>query len=161
LPKAIQLALDKNFQIQVELFTPIIAHEQLRFQSGKFDPAFSLGYTRSEDTIRKLSSADPLLPHSLVTQTDNASVGLTGLTPWGLSYTVGGVTRNERATPRGFDSDFTTQAAVSITQPLLRGFGPSANLAQIRIARENVRISDWVLRQRVIDVVTQIYAIYN
>jgi outer membrane protein len=55
-----------------------------------------------------------------------------------------------------------TNAALSltVTQPLLRGFGISVNRRFIRIANNDVRMSDLVFRQQVIDTVAGIIRLY-
>lgn len=56
---------------------------------------------------------------------------------------------------------YTTGAFVlTVTQPLLRGFGMAVNRRFIRIADNNVRISDLVFRQQVIDTVAGVIRLY-
>jgi outer membrane protein TolC len=50
---------------------------------------------------------------------------------------------------------------LSLRQPLLRGFGPAANMAQVRIARNNVLFSEWQLRARITDIITTTNFVYN
>lgn len=49
---------------------------------------------------------------------------------------------------------------VTLTQPLLRGFGSAVNQRFIRIARNNQKIADLVFRQQVIDTVAGITRLY-
>lgn len=141
LATAVRMALKKNFQIQVQSFSPQIAREELRSASGKFDPVFEVNYTRGEDTVR------------LVRQSNSAGTGLRGLAPWGLTWDIGYNTWD--------NVDFNPKWQAGLVQPLLRNFGPSANLAHIRIARRNEAISQWQVRQSVMDVITQIDYAYN
>ena len=60
----------------------------------------------------------------------------------------------------GYDR-YSSGAQLSLTQPILRGFGSDVNLASLRIARNNRKISEWELKQGVIDVVTETVFIYN
>jgi len=50
--------------------------------------------------------------------------------------------------------------SISITQPLLRGFGPQVNRRFVRIARNNQRVSDLVFRQQVIGTVAGVIRLY-
>ena len=49
---------------------------------------------------------------------------------------------------------------ITFTQPLLRGFGPSVNKRYIRIAKNNLRVADYVFRQQVIATVSGVVRLY-
>ena len=61
----------------------------------------------------------------------------------------------------GSDALQQSDATFNLRQPLLRDFGTDSNLAQLRIARNNALVSEWQLRQRVIDTITETIAVYN
>jgi outer membrane protein len=50
---------------------------------------------------------------------------------------------------------------LQLTQPLLRGFGFATNSRFIRVAKNNVRVSDLVFKQQVIQTVTSIINLYS
>ena len=158
LEEAIRLALLHNQRIKVSEFSPQIARANVLAAYGRFDPAltFNRSYGESE-------TPGAVVPPSLrpVTKTDNYSLTLDGLMPWGLSYSVGTTAVNERGTFNAFTDTYETFGGVTVTQPLLRGFGFGANLADLRIAKANRGISDWQLRQTVIDTVTNVIFTYN
>ena len=164
LQSAIRRALEKNFQIRSEKFTPEIARAKQLSASGKFDPTLEVSVTQDQNIqeIRTLNNelltptaeeggADP----DLFAATSGLVVdsSISGLTPWGLTYDIGAsITRNtdDRISNEKYDSF----AGVNVTQPLLKNFGTAANLAALRIARADRSISEWTLRDRVIQVVT-------
>ena len=76
--------------------------------------------------------------------------------PWGLNYSVGGSAENQRGTFNRFTNEYATFGGVNFTQPLLRGFGFGANLANVRVARANRSISEWQYRQTLLDTVTNV-----
>ncbi|HEX8312585.1 MAG TPA: TolC family protein [Chthoniobacteraceae bacterium] len=158
LESAIRMALAKNFSIQVERFGPQIAREQITSELGRFDPTFDISATRNENTRR-----DPLLGEAsrTISRNDELSTGFSGLTPWGLSYDAGLGSRNNTGSFSRFDDQFSSTGSLSLRQPLLRGFGTDVNLAQVRIARTNALVSEWQLRQRIIDIVTQTNFVFN
>ncbi|MEQ1860489.1 MAG: TolC family protein [Chthoniobacteraceae bacterium] len=181
LHKAIEMALARNFSIEVESFSPQIATERVTEEGGRFDPVFDITATRGEDTLRDVFrprarfgetpansaeiAADTFsgLSHFLasgVTQSSRVSTGLGGTTPWGLEYDLRLGVRNIDSLD-GLSERWTGEASFSVNQPLLRGAGPSANLAQLRIARNNLLVSEWRLRQQVIDVIDDTVAAYN
>ncbi|HUR57521.1 MAG TPA: TolC family protein [Opitutaceae bacterium] len=157
LDDAIRFALQKNQSLKVSAFTPQIARANVMTELGNFDPALTFRRTYSE-------SEQPISTGPLVTQVakhDDYSLSLGGVTPWGLSYSLGGTAQNQRDTANRFTDNYVTFGGISITQPLLRGFGFGANLAGLRIAKADRRISDWLYRQSVIDTVTSVILVYN
>ncbi len=158
LDEAIQLALENNQNVKVSAYTPQIGRAGVLAAYGSFDPA--LTYTRSEGETEEPGSfvAPQTRP---LTRSDNSSLTLDGLTPWGLSYSIGASEQNQRGTFNGFTDSYNTFAGISITQPLLRGFGFGANLAGLRVARANRGISEWQHRQTVIDTVTNVIYVFN
>lgn len=160
--RAIALALAKNFQIEAANYLPDIARQRQRAASGDFDPGIEANYNRAEDANRALANQiDATRPLSLVTQRTGGNIGLGGLLPFGTTYNLGLGYDTIRRTDQGFGSTFTAGPEASVTQPLLRGFGFDANLAGVRIARTNRVISQWQLRQTVIDVVTSVIFFYH
>lgn len=164
LQQAIDMALAKNFEIRAERFTPKIARAKQLSASGKFDPTVEISLTHDENNqeLRTLNSeldtptigaaGDTPLLFARTSGTE-ADASITGLTPWGLTYDLGSsVTRN--ASNQLTNDRYNSFLGINITQPLLKNFGTDVNLAQLRIARANRAISEWTLRERVIQVVT-------
>jgi len=83
--------------------------------------------------------------------------------PWGLQYSIGGTSQNQRGPYNAFTNNFLTDGGLSITQPLLRGFGfsgSSANLS-LRLAKAARTMSDWQYGQTVIDTITNVVVAYS
>jgi outer membrane protein TolC len=161
LETAIQAALAKNFAIQVQKFEPKIAKEGVTEQLGHFDPVFSLSAERAENAFPNVFQNGIHLSNRALTRTDLLSADLAGATSIGLSYDLGIGTNNNLGIFNDFTNFYTTSASLSLKQPLLRGFGTAANLAQVRIARNNVMVSEWALRKEVIDTITTTNFVYN
>ena len=85
-------------------------------------------------------------------QNDRLNGGLQGRMPWGTRYGFQVEANRLRNTYSGdlrtVFPEYQTTATVTVIQPLLRNFGPAANLADLRIARLNKRaqILPWKLR---------------
>lgn len=167
---AIERALAKNFDLQVEAYNPQIARARTTSEEGTFDPTVGLSMTYDENR-RDLRALNPTFDDGAPDNpgddrfASNSGVEtqatISGVTPWGLNYSAGpSITRNTSSTASAGES-YDTFVGGSITQPLLRGFGTDVNLAQVRIARTDQTISAWTLRQRVIDVVTDVIRVYN
>lgn len=161
LETAVHMALEKNFSIQVEQFGPEIAREGVTSELGRFDPAIEIGASRDENSSRAgfVDGRRSLL--NSVTTVDSLSAGLTGFTPLGTTYDFGLNTVRRSGSFNTFGDTYTSTLGLGLRQPLLRGFGTDVNLAQVRIARNNVIVSEWQLRLRIIDIVTQLVYVYN
>jgi outer membrane protein len=157
LDDAVRLALQRNQALRVSAFTPQIARANVLAEYGRFDPAinFRRSYAEGETPI----TVTPLV--TSLTQTDNYALGLGGLTPWGLAYSLEATAENQRGTFNRFTDNYVTFGGIAITQPLLRGFGFGANLASLRIAKADRGVADWQHRQTIIDTVTSVVLAYN
>lgn len=154
LDDAIRLALERNKSIKVEAFGRPIARANYLAALGHFDPSvnFQRSYAEGEGPAAGLTQ---------VAKTDNYALSLDGLTPWGLTYSLGGTAVNSRTGIATFTDSYSTFGGLSVTQPLLRGFGFGANLAGLRIARADRAISEWDYRQTVINTTTSVIIAYN
>ena len=158
---AIQAALAKNFSIEVQRYEPRIAKEAVTSALGHFDPVFDLSVKRNETSQRTVFDTGVRLPIRSVNRLDNFSAGLTGATSIGLTYDLGLGTRDSLGIFNQFTDNLATTASLTLTQPLLRGAGTAVNLAQVRIARNNVLVSEWALKNRIIDIITTTTFEYN
>ncbi len=167
LPLAIQFALAKNFSIEGERLNPQIAKQRERQAYGKFDPNFDVSLVRAEDTLRSQFRRDGETNKgghfsiNDITQSGKWSAGISGVTPLGTAYDVGAGSLNRSGTFNRFENDLTSDVTLSVSQPLLRGAGKTVQLAGIRIARNNVTISEWSLREQTISVITGVINVYN
>ena len=166
LEKAVTMALKKNFSIEVERYEPKVARQRERSARGKFDPAFGLSYLRGEDVVsdqflRDSNGAGGHFDAKIIDQSAAWRTGVTGVTIWGLGYDVGLITGSHSGTANRFAEDFTSEISFGLRQPLLRGAGKTANLAEVRVARNNVTISEWAVKEQVMTVITQVIEVYN
>ncbi len=164
--KAIRMALQKNFSIIAQKFDPKVSRERVVASEGKFDPAFSLSYSTGEDVVadsfrRNADNGGGHFSVHSITQTDTWSTGVSGVTVWGLGYDVSLNSTAQGGTSNRFANDWSSDATFSLRQPLLRGAGTDANLADVRVARNNVTISEWGVRNQVMNVITQVINVYN
>lgn len=157
LDDAVKLALEKNPKIKVDSFGRSIARADLLTALGHFDPA--LTFRRSYSEYSSLASSNVIVADLI--KTDDYAVAFEGTTPWGLNYSLGGTANNQRYPQNGFTNSFATFGGISITQPLLKGFGFGANMLGVRIAKADRGIADWNFRQTAIDIVTNVIIAYS
>ena len=164
LDDAVKLALDNNRSIKVDTYSRAIARANLLAAYGGFDPSVNFSRTHSESYSLSLQSVNnTIIPFSTQIWNDYYSLSLNGTTPWGAIWSLGGTSTNQRGSYNGFTNNFLTTGGVTVTQPLLRGFGFAGTGATlgVRLAKANRAISDWAFRQTVIDTVTQVVVAYS
>ena len=162
LDEAIRLALAHNSNIKVQSFSRDIARANVLTAYGQFDPSLNFQRSYSQSDNPALAAPDTgLRSPATFTQTDNYSLSLNGLLPWGLGYSLGGSAINQRGNYNAFRNNYDTFGGISITQPLLRGFGLGANLSGIRLAKADRNIADWTFRQLAINTVANVIVAYD
>ena len=162
LDSAISMALAKNYTIQVSQFAPQIAQQEITRAKGFFDPEIQIGANRDYRSTSSVLSNGVRSELSDLSRTDvPLDASLAGNTVLGSQYRLGWTTTRLTGNGARALGPITSGPEIALTQPLLRGFGPTATLYGTRIARTDVQISEWVFRQQVIDVVTQLVYVYN
>lgn len=162
LETALEKALARNFSIQVDRFQPKIAAEGVRRELGHFDPLWDIRAERLDvsNRIVRLNGLRVPVTNGGVSRLDNVSSGISGVTALGSEYELRfGSLGQTGSTILG--DEYNATGLLRLTQPLLRDAGPDVNLAQVRIARSNVKVSEWQLRKRIIDVMTETNFVYN
>ena len=170
-PESVQLALQKNFAIAGASYDPLVSRAKLCSSEGKFDPVLTLAYTRNEneedltglDITSGPQPADGLIQPGLFTRNirDFADANIGGLTPWGLTYELGVTVENSQTSRNDYEDRYASFGGLTVTQPLLRGFGTDVNLASVRLARADLGISRWAYARQVIETVTRVAEVYN
>jgi outer membrane protein TolC len=160
LSKAIEMALSKNFSLEVDRFDPQIASQRVTQELGHFDPVLGLSASHSEVAFRDQFVGNQRIDLNEVNRTDQIALGVTGASSWGLNYNLGVGSNNQPGT-NTIENSLTSSLNLGVTQPLLRNFGTDANLANLRIARNNAIVSEWGLKQGIIDVITKTVETYN
>lgn len=162
LDDAIRRALEKNYTIRITGLSAAASAADVTTALGKFDPILSATYTRREtENPQLINLGTGVRPPSTISESEDYDVNVSGLMPWGLTYTLGASTTNSRGTFNLFADEYSTFAGVSGRQPLLRDFGFGPTLASVRIAQTNRAISEWQFRQSVIDTITRVIFAYN
>ena len=161
LSQLIELSLAKNFTIRVERFNPEIAETEIMRERSVFDPVFETSIITSKSENPQVDDPFSDAPDAFTIEEDQFSLGLNGLLPTGLSYSVGMDTVNERGTFNDFEDAYDASASVSLVQPILRDFGSKTNRARIRIAKNNYELTNWEFRLVVMSRITETIFAYN
>jgi outer membrane protein TolC len=122
---------------------------------------------RAAQGLPPLSTSDSTVGISEVIfdqQNDRFSSQIQGRTPWGMRYGFGVEANRLRNTYssdlRTVFPEYQTSVTLTVIQPLLKNFGPAANLAEVRISRiaKSQQILTW--KQRVSTSIQAVMAAY-
>lgn len=155
--EAILIAMENNRSLSVERYNPTISNTFEEQETAVFDPVLrgATGYSKEEATT--LSRATGRI---FGTTIEGGNLNLSGSqffatgtdviieagTNWDSSGIIGDL--------------YETRAGLSVTQALLRGRGSDVNLATLRQAGLNTKISDYELRGFVETLVAQVEQTY-
>lgn len=137
------------------------AQERLTRALEEFNAGQGGGGTTDEPEVTDFTKVDPFVFES---DTFRLSNDLQGRLPIGTLYRFGldVIRRDPRI--RDFDRQFvpeaSSQATVTVQQPLLRDFGFGANMAEIRISRRNRQIASLTWQLSVTNAVQTVMANY-
>lgn len=149
-PKAVTLhelliaALNTNLELRAKRIDPEIQQFRMRAALGAFEPnlvgAYSWSSSERPKTSQENSSLssifggknDPILREDTV----RAQTGISGRLPTGTTYELLTGVDRLRTSFNSFTSEYVASSTLTITQPLLRDFGLSANLAEVRLQRQ-------------------------
>ena len=141
--QAVMLALGNNRDLRVRNLDPVIAGTFERIERGRFDPELfaDLEYSeeRSQETARSTGTEFSVegSDHSIV-------AGLRQELPTGTA--IEAAVSQERSISNRAPEQQTARLGLSVTQSLLRGFGPAVNLAEVRQAELDTASSRYELR---------------
>jgi outer membrane protein len=162
--------LERNFALRVQAQDVGVARDSVDRARGEFDPKlfFSSNY---EDNTRKLNAIDyssfglsTADPTETFFNEENVrtAAGLSGKLPTGTQYevslTMNRLDNDVNRAGRFFSPEFESFAGLTVTQPLLKDFWLKANMAETRMARLEVRISE---RAREVEVVNKLIELAN
>ncbi|MCC5830259.1 MAG: TolC family protein [Phycisphaeraceae bacterium] len=163
LQQAIALAVENNIDLQAARRIPAIRRAQVTRAESIFDAAFFTNYNMSLlDTPRPESALFPGFGGPIQTDVHQLETGLRKGLPTGGQVQLSTQFQSTRTRPAtdALETFWDTNIALSIRQPLLRGFGTDINTAGITLARSAQRQSIEELRATTIDLVSNVEAAY-
>lgn len=143
LERTVMLALARNPDLRVAELNPAIAGAFELVERGVFDPevfaSASLGTEQSVETARATGEQFPVRA-----DTRDVEVGIRQDLPSGTTVELG-ATQGRDASNRAPTQE-NARIGLTVTQSLLRGFGPAANLARVRQAELETEASKYELK---------------
>lgn len=172
LEKAIEMALANNLDVRWNRVDIKISTDQIRYAWGVFDPSFNISalhdYSLITQNAQQFASTSEVSGSSRLYMENNNhyQASFSGKIPLGTQYNLGFRsdrllnTLNRDPLFSVFYPEYDSFAGLTITQPLLRDFGPDANLAEVRIARKNKEISRLTWESKIITAVQTVLVTY-
>ena len=141
--QAVFAALQGNSELRVHQYKPVITGAFEQIERGAFDPELFAELGHAEERAKEVSRSSG--SQYDVQDTDRtASVGLRQRLPSGTDLEVSA--SQERATSNRTPDLQDARLGLSVTQALLRGFGPVVNLVGVRQAELETQASLYELR---------------
>lgn len=166
--EAVVRALDANIEVSIERLRPQIAEQRRRQAVGALDPRIDFS-AMSESLERPQNTRDFFATGRAVEVLNEDNLRfegtLGGLLPTGTRYNVTiksyslKNTLNREALARYYP-EYTSSASFTITQPLLRGFGTKATMAEANIARLELKAAEQGLRGRIDQIAASVLDAY-
>jgi outer membrane protein TolC len=172
---AVARALEANLDIVVERYNKDIREAELLSAEGIFDPTIRLELSYEEGEIPQ-TTREGLASQAGTAETVSKDLAFTveGKLPPGTEYGVTFDREQSQFTQRDTfvgpgptdfadvrnPSEYNLDLTFTLTQPLLKNFGPRANLAGIRVARGERDMSAEDFQKRVMDVVAEAQSAY-
>lgn len=171
LSQAVRIALEKNLDVRVARTEVRSRLYDVTGADAAFDPFFSLGADYSKNRRPTASFLDigggALQPTVQANPTEFAEffLALQGLTPLGTSYTLRVAESSfdrpvASGTLFGINPQVSTDASLTLTQPLLKGAWYPYNTADVLIARNEHALALEQLEQSAIDTVFAVEQAY-
>jgi outer membrane protein len=162
LEEAIRLALENNLDIARVRYEPQIAQFALSDVSAYYEPTLNFDARHSSES--RAGTFDPtigLIPGSS-TETDAAALGVGGILPLtGLRYGLSGTYSHNFGTAAGAPIDiYRSTAGITLRQPLLRDLWIDANRLNVKLARKDIKISEYAVMAVIMDVVNKVQQTY-
>jgi outer membrane protein len=163
LEECISRALDQNFTLQIQRYTNESSEAAVAIADADYDPTLTAtartGVSQQAQAGSRLDGVTVEGPRS---ETTNVRIGasqkiITGATVQVSANVLRAKTNsNNSLLNPAYDSDLN----VSVSQPLLRGFGSAVNRAAMLRARLGLERADMNLKGTVLDVVRNVEAAY-
>ncbi len=161
-------AMRHNLSIKVQAYTPAITAAEVIAAEAVFDPAFVGGsqYQHLDQPTPFPQTLGPASPVGINNEDQvNSQVGVKDLLPTGGTLSMIGSDNyqdfhSSSSLPPDINPSHTSDMALELKQPLLRGFGPQVNKAEIYIARRNQSIARSEFRTEVIKIVSRVERTY-
>lgn len=157
---AVERALQNNVDIAVQKFVPEASQAGVTVARGAYDPELTSSYGYTSQT----SPGGNIFAGGVTVGTKQSafSLGAQKLLGSGGQFSLGFETARQTTDSENvfFSPQFNTTLTLRASQPLARNFRIDAPREQLRVAKNNVAISDAQFRQTVIGTIANVKKLY-
>ncbi len=151
---AVLMALENNSTVSIQRLDPLVSNTYIREHRATFDPSINLSAERNQSKSQRRIAKDKT-PMELQVRDYTAGFTFTDYLPSGTTIDIStGLSGSE--IPSLYEDQYAGTVGLTVTQSLLRGLSPRANLANLRKARLDVDISRTELKGVAESVAAQI-----
>ncbi|MCK9554567.1 TolC family protein [bacterium] len=170
----ISLSLENNLDIKISRIYPELKTEDINYAKSVFEPYFLADFNFHDRSYP--SNTEPfqleglnlpglerfVTPDVSAFRDGNLDFSVGGMIPTGARYELFFENNRYKTNSSGvlYNPSYSSEAGISVTQPLLRGFGIDINMADIVIARNSYDMSAEDFRNNVIDVISKAKEMY-
>ncbi|HWA08853.1 MAG TPA: TolC family protein [Opitutaceae bacterium] len=160
--QAVALAIAKNFDIQIQEYSVLTSKESVAIAKADYDPSLQASTTHN---LTQQANASTTLEGSSAPRTEGAagSITVSQKVSTGANVSLSANLFNRSSSNQSintFNPQYNSGLALSVTQPLLRGFGRTYNLANIKIALIGLDMANLSYKGRVLDVIQSVENAY-
>ena len=161
LKDAVTQALENNVSISIEKFNSKVKAESITESESEFDLTFGADLSTNEKN-EQLASSTTSTRDTSETENLDFDLSLTQKLATGADYELNFTssrdeTNSSRAT---LNPAYSSELELSLTQPILKDYGVDLNKRNIYIAKNNVAISDFEFKSKVIDIISDVENFY-
>ena len=161
LKDAVAQALENNVSISIEKFNSKVKAESITESESEFDLTFGADLSTDEKNKQLASTASSSRSTS---ETDNLDfdLSLTQKLATGADYELNFTNSRDEtnSTSATLNPAYSSELELSLTQPILKDYGVALNKRNIYIAKNNVAISDFEFKSKVIDIISDVESSY-
>ena len=161
LDECIKTALEQNDDILIAAYEPAKSGADVLAARGEFDPQLQGQFTYQQSSA---SASQEIVAYGGVSAIEsyrsNVTAALGGKLHYGTQYSLDFNASKEETTFGNFVEEFGGTLSLTLTQPLLRGFGKKANLVRIRAAQANQALSEAQLELTAMNTVSEAVKAY-
>ncbi len=163
---SIRFALMNNLELLLEKQNPMSANNNIISEKAKFDPTLSLEAKNRKNvrpTASEIEAGLGAVEIAKIDQNDtDFNIGIKQDLLTGGNYELK-FNNNRFKTSAAFqilDPSYTSGLSLTVSQPLLRGFGIETTKTSIKIATNNLVQSKYTLEGKVMDLVLDVFKTY-
>jgi outer membrane protein TolC len=183
LDESIRLALQHNFEVQIEQVGPEIARFNLSGVYGDYDPTLGVRAEKSYSSDPGGFSDIGLDIPGNETDRETIQPFLSGTLPTGLNYDISSDILSRSSGTRSFQEttlttnvgiittnvsvrtvnrgvEYSPSVGIDLSQPLLKNFWIDATRQKILLNKNALKVSEMAVRNKIMDVVTRVESAY-